>query len=151
MVGLMNMKINHELQGDETGCGIACVAMITGATYHEVRQKMIEKKIIKDNSTNRRTRAKALINILGEYSEEFTAQAIRKKKIKTWATIPSDLAIASTNQNSKNKYYHWVVFGRDEVGTYFLGPEKSNKKRIRKFIGKKAGWFIDVSTCTLSR
>ncbi len=98
-------------QRDRTGCGLACVAMVTGQTYYQVRRKYhVNHKVNKiafDYSTNARD--------LHNLSELVSPKMISVKK---WDTIP-DFAIVAIG-NRKSGGWHWVVFERkDGIGVFY--------------------------------
>lgn len=131
------MKVNHVYQHDDTGCGIACVAMIVNQTYFQVREALKQAGFFNsddDLGTNFKDINKAL-NI-------FNFSSASKRKFKKWNNIPAKIAIASTNYDSKG-CWHWVLFVRDLDGCFIYDPGK-RKKKIRDLRGKQSGWFIEV-------
>jgi len=131
------MKVKHVYQHDDTGCGIACVAMLVNQTYHGVKEQLIRNGFFSDNA-DFGTTFRELTNIL----TSFNFRPMSRRKFKKWSNIPAKVAIASTNYN-KSGGWHWVVFVRDIDGFYIYDPGKPRKK-IRDLRGKMSGWFIEV-------
>lgn len=131
------MKVKHVYQHDDTGCGIACVAMLVNQTYHGVKEQLMLKGLFPDNS-DFGTTFRQLSDILCS----FGLRPMPKRKFKKWTNIPAKIAIASTNYD-KSGGWHWVVFVRDIDGCYIYDPGKPRKK-IRDLRGKMSGWFIEL-------
>ena len=132
------MKIQHVSQPDDTGCGLACLAMITGLTYFQIKDQLIQQGKFKADTDDWGTTFNDIIQILQYYQ----LKTERKRKFKKWCNIPAKVAIASTNYD-KSGCWHWVVFVRDIDGYFIYDPGKRRKK-IRDLRGKMAGWFIEV-------
>lgn len=132
------MKIKHVYQHDDTGCGLACVAMLVNQTYYEVKDQLINKGFFKRN-LDFGTTFQELTNIL----TMFNFRPMKKRKFKKWNCIPAKVAIASTNYD-KSGGWHWVVFVRDSDGYFIYDPSKPRKK-IRDLRGKMSGWFIEIT------
>jgi ABC-type bacteriocin/lantibiotic exporter with double-glycine peptidase domain len=131
------MKVNHVYQHDDTGCGIACVAMIVNQTYFEVKEILKREGFFNNDEylgTDFRDINKAL-NI-------FNFRCASKRKFKKWNNIPAKIAIASTNYDSEGGW-HWVLFVRDLNGYFIYDPGKRRKK-IRDLRGKMTGWFLEI-------
>jgi ABC-type bacteriocin/lantibiotic exporter with double-glycine peptidase domain len=134
------MKIRHVYQPDDTGCGVACIAMIAGLTYQQVKDKMMNVGFFKKSEDNFGTTFKDMTNALKIFNIN---PHPRRRKFKKWKNIPAKLAITSTNYD-KSGDWHWVVFVRDLEGHFIYDPGKRRKK-IRDLRGKKAsGWFIEI-------
>jgi hypothetical protein len=132
------MTIRHVYQPDDTGCGIAVLAMILGTTYGQVKNWMIEENIFEPNTEYWGTNFNDLITFLNKKN----IRTERKRKFKKWKNIPAKIAIASTNYD-KTGQWHWVLFIRDIQGCYIYDPGKRRKK-IRDLRGKRTGAFIEV-------
>lgn len=132
------MKIKHVSQLDNNGCGLACVAMLTGKTYEQVKQRMIEQRIFEAGTEDFGTTFNDIRQILDHY--QITTSS--KRKFKKWGNIPAKVAIASTNYD-KNGGWHWIVFVRDIDGHFVYDPALRRKK-IRDMRGKGLGYFIEI-------
>jgi ABC-type bacteriocin/lantibiotic exporter with double-glycine peptidase domain len=102
-------------QKDTTGCGLACVAMITGQTYNQVKRKYLPAPRLEK------------LNILGEYYTDAKdlhnlSKNIAPKMIsvKYWETIPNFAIVALGKR--KDKSWHWVVFQRKNSIPVFYDP-----------------------------
>jgi len=133
------MKIRHVSQPDDTGCGLAVVAMITGKTYQEVKETMIDLGIFKTINEDWGTTFKDLQLTLQHYDLNTSS----RRKFKKWQNIPAKVAIASTNYD-KSGWFHWVVFIRDINGFFIYDPALRCKK-IRDLRGKRSGHFIEIN------
>lgn len=125
-------------QHDDTGCGIACVAMLVNQTYFEVKEQLIQDGFFTKHTVFFGTTFRHISTILTKYHLKPTP----KRKFKKWSNIPAKIAIASTNYNSAGSW-HWVVFVRDIDGYFIYDPDKPRKK-IRDLRGKMSGWFIEI-------
>jgi len=135
---MQKIKIRTIKQEDNTGCGVACVAMLASTTYDKIRNKMITNNCVE---TNRKrgvfpTNGKQLIKTLGLFG--IKAEQITYKKDKPWKEI-NKAAIVGVNHKEKpmgGDYdeWHWVVKTTDG---WCLDPNKvvtSPSKRLRKHI-----------------
>ena len=106
------------LQQHRTGCGIACIAMISGTTYEKVMS--VAAKILNWSESQRTfyTRSSQLQSLL----LEMNISAQKGRSIRKWASMP-DTAIVGINHNKKNNTWHWVVFRREAGREYVLDPK----------------------------
>ena len=122
----MNIKYARVLQDDATGCGLACVAMIVGKTYAEVKKIALDNKILEEKKTFYTT-SSDLINLLNY----FNFKADRGRKVGNWSSIQC-LSIVAINFSESRNSWHWVVYVPDENKGYVLDPHKKikNDKRV---------------------
>ena len=130
------------LQEDETGCGLACVAMIAGKTYAEVKQtaaslgiRVKDKKLYSDTKYVRR--------LLRRFGIEFSNE---EKPFVSWDALP-DQALLSIKHHKENfrNVWHWVVFERREGRAAVLDPAKYVLHHRRTDFGAmKPKWFIEI-------
>ncbi|HEY1268931.1 MAG TPA: cysteine peptidase family C39 domain-containing protein [Candidatus Binatia bacterium] len=130
------------LQEDETGCGLACVAMIAGKTYPEVKQtaaqlgiRVKDKKLYSDTQYVRR--------LLRRFRIE-TSPA--EKPFASWDALP-DRALLSIKYHKENDrpMWHWVVFERNEGQAAVLDPAKYMLHHRRTDFGAmKPKWFVEI-------
>lgn len=133
------------VQKDRSGCGIACIAMVTGKSYKDVKNLALEKnyrkrehiKMVKASGGDEPmfTSTGDLINLAQEF--EVTIECKRRKKFKLWEDLP-DTAILAVNWKKKKNLWHWVVFKRLKSGKqYIVDPHtrcsKSRYTRLSKF------------------
>ena len=129
-------KIKRIEQEDEAGCGIACVAMITGRTYRQTKMFFLERVFLpKERKPHARhyqlRRALRKLRIASE-----------KRLFRKWRSIES-LSIVPINRRSDTGW-HWVVFVPNGVRPYILDPAPGKGRRY-DFRGMKArGLYIAV-------
>lgn len=118
-----DMRILRLLQRDDTGCGLAAVAMVTGSTYGEVKRQAIKRGLVKEGGSFI-TPPRVLRKLLG-------GRAGRARRAKHWDRLP-DLAILGINYRPDENEWHWVVFVRTARDAYVLDPwprTKTNRRR----------------------
>ncbi len=130
------------LQEDETGCGLACVAMLAGKTYAEVKQaaaslgiRVRDKNLYSDTHYVRR-----LLRRFGiQCSEE-------EKPFVSWEALP-DKALLSIkyHKESFRNVWHWGLFERKQGQSAVLDPAKYVLHHRRTDFGAmKPKWFIEI-------
>ena len=102
-------------QRDERGCGIACVAMLTGQSYKTIREYMFPSGEVK------RTRSKQLIEALNYYEAKLVGQDYFLMKGRSYRRLAFD-AILRVDSG-----YHWVVW--DSKKGRILDPARKEPKR----------------------
>lgn len=117
----MKMQIKRIIQDDATGCGLACVAMIAGATYAEAKKVALDSGILKLQKTFYTT-SNNLIRLL----ECFDIKAKIGRKVSYWSSIQS-VSIVAINFREGSNSWHWVVYVPDENQGYVLDPHKKIK------------------------
>jgi ABC-type bacteriocin/lantibiotic exporter with double-glycine peptidase domain len=130
------------LQEDPTGCGIACLAMLAGLSYKEVKAicqalpKFQELGHFYTRPEDLRSIAVAIGVTLSKRYLNFTG----------WDRV-ADLAIVAINYKIKPEgaSWHWVIFSRVGEQAFVVDPDKSIviPKRL-DFSNIKAKWFIPV-------
>lgn len=99
-------------QKDDTGCGLACVAMIVGASYHDVKKQFIKQ--IRKIPRNFGTTADELHLLLNEY--DFLAEPFENKD--KWSDYEGVSIIGVFSSRP-----HWVVYVNLEGHNYFIDPD----------------------------
>ena len=142
-------QLKPVIQRELTGCGIASVAAVAGASY---------------------TKAKRVANGLGIHAtdEKLWSETSHVRKLlkhfgfqsrdgdipfRSWEALP-DLALLAIKWHvEKNRpFWHWVVFVRDANGACVLDSKKSLRHHRRTDFGRmKPRWFIEVRPATLAR
>jgi ABC-type bacteriocin/lantibiotic exporter with double-glycine peptidase domain len=133
------LLIRRVQQEDEEGCGIACVAMITGKTYPQAKRYFLERVFL---PTERKphTRHYQLRRAL-----RMLRIATEKRAFRNWREIES-LSIVPINRRQDGGW-HWVVYVPNCVRPYILDPAPGKNKRRYDFRGMKArGLYIAEST-----
>lgn len=133
--------VKRVIQKDRTGCGLACIAMLAGRTYGDVREAAVELKIVRTGGFYMKT---ADIRKLGMvFNLHITAQ--RGRAFRSWEELP-DTALVAINPRNDGLYWHWVVFVRRNGSEFVLDPKESVKTERRTDFGRmKAIWFLPVS------
>ena len=132
-------------QEDETGCGVACIAMISGQSYKTIRSFLINNKVegIEKRKTNFRLNHPQLLKV----TKTVRLHILEKQRFSKWTDVPSK-AIVSTDFDPKRRNWHWIVFDKTKTGRpYFFDPyeRKGNGgKRRYDFRGKKCGHYYLV-------
>jgi ABC-type bacteriocin/lantibiotic exporter with double-glycine peptidase domain len=124
-------------QEDEAGCGIACVAMITGKTYQQARRFFLERVFL---PTDRKphTRHYQLCRALRKLGI-----ANEKRLFQKWRSIET-LSVIPINRRSDTGW-HWVVFVPNGARPYILDPMPGKNRRRYDFRGMKArGFYIAI-------
>jgi ABC-type bacteriocin/lantibiotic exporter with double-glycine peptidase domain len=133
----VNLKIKRIKQEEDAGCGIACVAMITGKTYPQAKKFFLERVFL---STDRKphTRHYQLRHALRKLRI-----ATEKRLFLNWRSI-DNLSIVPINRRQDGGW-HWVVFVPNDVRPYILDPAPGKGRRRYDFRGMKArGLYIDI-------
>lgn len=117
--------MNRIRQEHETGCGIACIAMVAeGATYSEVMK--VARKLFNwsgSQDTFYTTSAE-----LQELLLAFKVQTKKGRAVRKWSSLP-ETAIVGIDYNEKETTWHWVVFRREADLEYVLDPGINRDKR----------------------
>jgi ABC-type bacteriocin/lantibiotic exporter with double-glycine peptidase domain len=134
--------MNVVVQEESSGCGLACVAMIAGRTYSEVKQLANrigifaeDIKLYSDTSYVRR--------LLDEYDIQCSKD---EKPFTSWQALPERalLAIKYRIENG-HPLWHWVVFVREESDSVVLAPASYLERNKRLDFDRIAPkWFIEV-------
>ncbi len=137
-------------QEDDTGCGIACVSMITGKDYQEVKSVLMKLKGWKNSDRNLYTRATDLSPLLGKFGIKSEI-----KKSSSWQDI-TGASIVGVDR--KNGYFHWVVSIKDSKRFIIIDPKNGDvlngyksirKKRYKHGNGKSNYLSIPISISTI--
>ncbi|MBC2770900.1 hypothetical protein [Pusillimonas minor] len=134
-------------QEHPTGCGIACVASVTGNSYSKVMdtaQKLAETQEI--FTTCRKNvfymKSQGLRTLLAN----FGMQTKKAQYVVHWSSVP-DLAIVGVNcrvHNETDKRWHWIVHHREPDGEASLMDPSANLKSHRRRITKSTRPYIFI-------
>jgi hypothetical protein len=127
--GSLAMKRISQL--DEDGCGVACVAMIAGVSYHEARKRMFGDQ----NVTVTRTRE--LREALRDFGIACTGKLIPSTRRRHYKKLEQDAILKVKSLRSGKKDWHWMVW--DNRRKRALDPEKEKDDRyvrppVRSFL-----------------
>ena len=128
------------VQEDPTGCGIASVAALVGRPYTVVKKAaaalgidVSDPRLWSDTAHVRRLLA-FYRRAAGEKEEPFVS----------WARLPARALLAiKWHREKAGPAWHWVVFIREERGSYVLDPKRALRTNRRTDFGRmKPRWFI---------
>ena len=129
--------IKRVQQDDENGCGIACVAMITGKTYRQAKKFFLERVfLLTDRKPHTRhyqlRRALRMLRI-----------ATEKRAFRSWRSIEI-LSIVPINRRQDGGW-HWIIFVPNGLRSYILDPMTGKGRRRYDFRGINAsGFYIAI-------
>lgn len=112
------------VQGDSTGCGLACVAQVSGENYHKIRDIAVNLLAFERGGTFYTT-IYDLRWLLGEFGYSLS----RNMVFKSYEGVGT-LAILEIER--PGDYNHWVVLVKCGLDMYVLDPAqhvKSDKRR----------------------
>jgi len=130
------MKIRRRVQKDQTGCGIACVAMLSGITYLKARKLATELGEVPDEKGRYYTQSWQLRHILSELG----VSSRKGRKVSKWRSI-NCLSIVGINYRSpegKDATWHWVIYVPGSDGGYVLDPMGHIKSTRRRDFSRMA-------------
>ena len=132
------------VQEEKTGCAIACSSAIACVSYNE---------------------AKIIANSIGIHAADSALwsktshirRLLKKFQIKTghdeipfttWESLPNCALLSiKWHLEGGKPYWHWVVFVREDGGSYVLDSKKTLKTNTRTDFGRmKPKWYIEVNT-----
>ncbi len=131
------------VQEDKTGCAFACVAMLTGVRYQQVKRVASQLHIeVQDPLLGSDT--KHIRTLLTHYSLSASSGTT---PFKSWDHLPSLALLAiKWHKPHHRAFWHWVVFWRGPEGPVVLDPKKSLQKHVRTDFGRiKPKWFLTVT------
>jgi hypothetical protein len=129
------------VQLDRTGCGIACVAALTGLRYRAVKSAAAELGI--DVADSRLWSGDSLVRRL---LNQFQVRAGAQKDFTGWSALPECALLAiKWHRERTGPAWHWVVFVRDASGQYVLDSKRALSAHRRTDFGRiKPKWFIPL-------
>jgi ABC-type bacteriocin/lantibiotic exporter with double-glycine peptidase domain len=125
------------VQEDDAGCGIACVAMVTGKTYRQAKRFFLERIFLPTDRKphTRHYQLRRALRKLGIATE--------KRLFRKWRSIET-LSVVPINRRSDTGW-HWVVFVPNGARPYILDPMPGKGRRRYDFRGMKAhGFYIAI-------
>ena len=130
------------IQEEATGCAIASAAAIASITYQEAKRVANDIGIYAEDSSlwSETSYIRRFLGKLGirTSSKEFLFTG--------WEELP-DCALLSIkwHEIEGRPYWHWVVFVRDDHGSYVLDSNRSLRSHIRTDFGRMdPKWYIEV-------
>lgn len=136
------LTVKPVIQEEATGCGIAAVAAIAGATYAQARSVANGLGIHANDSTlwSSTASVRRLLAEFGYQSDDAHTPFVG------WEELP-DLALISLKWHLEKgrPYWHWAVFVRSEDAAYVLDSKKALSTHIRTDFGRMhPKWFLSV-------
>jgi ABC-type bacteriocin/lantibiotic exporter with double-glycine peptidase domain len=134
--------MNPVVQEDVTGCGIASVAALAGATYSHVK-KVAARLGIQVTDSRLWSNTAFVQTLLKHYGIEAEP---REQPFRSWKTLPP-LALLAIKWHSKGNhaFWHWVIFRRGTDRAVVLDLKPSLKNHVRTDFGRiKPKWFITI-------
>lgn len=131
------------VQLERTGCGIAAVATLAGASYRETRRLANRLGIFADDS-RLWSETHHVRRLLKQYG---IRPASTQVPFISWEALP-DLALLAVKWHRKRgrSFWHWAVFWRGSDGPVVLDSKRELRNHIRTDFGRmKPKWFIPVS------
>jgi ABC-type bacteriocin/lantibiotic exporter with double-glycine peptidase domain len=129
------------VQQDRTGCGIASVAALAQQKYPAVKQAaaklgiaVTDPKLWSDTAHIR------------QLLTRFQLSAGKPEDFVSWSSLPDRALLAiKWHREKTGPAWHWVVFVRDDSGSYVLDPKKALRTNRRTDFGRiKPKWFMRV-------
>lgn len=128
-------------QGDPTGCGLACIAMLAGTDYSSVRELAV-KQLGFDDSGTFYTGTKHLKDLGKSFDIEL---GNKRRQFNGFQNLP-EMAILAINYKEDLGTWHWVVYRRTSSDEFVYDPKKNIKTNKRRdFCRIKARWFLPVT------
>jgi hypothetical protein len=130
------------IQHDRTGCAFASVAALAGERYATVRKAAEEELSISVTDSKLWCDTEHMRQLL----RHFRIAAGRQTNFTSWQLLPACALLAiKWHRERTGPAWHWVVFVRDESGSYVLDPKKALVTNRRTDFGRmKPKWFVPV-------
>lgn len=136
-------SLNPVIQQEPTGCGIACVAMLSNRSYTQTRKIATGLGIFAADLK--------LWSDTGHVRRLLSHLDMKVAKVETpfkgWNRLPDCALLAVKWHKEKGiPFWHWTVFVRDGERSYVLDPKKGLKNNRRTDFGRiKPKWFLEVT------
>lgn len=131
------------VQLEQTGCGIASVAVLACVSYRSAQREASRLGIFADDSRlwSETRHVRRLLKKFGIRS------ASAEVPFTSWEVLP-DLALLSVKWHRERgrPFWHWVVFWRGPHGPVVLDSKRALRRHVRTDFGRmRPKWFIAVS------
>jgi|SaaInl8_200m_RNA_FD_contig_21_1650833_length_515_multi_8_in_0_out_0_1 ABC-type bacteriocin/lantibiotic exporter with double-glycine peptidase domain len=120
-------------QFDETGCGIACIAMLANKDYEKVKGDLLIQEKWTKRKRNFYTKVHQLQKLLKIYKIESQVA-----KFKNWNSLKS---FSIVGVNSDEGYFHWVISVKTKVSFLIIDPEFGEVYQGGSWVEEKGGYF----------
>lgn len=130
------------VQLDATGCGIASVAALAGATYAQAKAAAdcLGIAVDDDRLWSETTQVRSLL-------EQFGLAASRgETPFSSWQALPDVALLAIKWHREKGRaHWHWVVFWRGPEGPVVLDSKRTLRRHVRRDFGRMhPKWWIGI-------
>lgn len=135
---MSRQRIRRVVQADETGCGIACISMVSRRPYNYVARVLRERVLKKPNGVvyTRHRELQKVLRLLGLRGV--------KGRFHRWREIETP-AIVPVGRTGSGRRWHWVVLREERAGRSVLDPAPGSNRFIRDFRGHRVrGYYITV-------
>ena len=134
------MKLTRVTQEDDTGCGIACVAMLACISYRE------SKTIFLEDVFSRKRRKYWTYHKHIEAALDAAGIRNRRRRFSNWADFEG-IAVVPVDRNKRTRNYHWIVAVRRGKHVYLYDPEEVlPHKRVRFGRPTVRGYYIQIGS-----
>jgi hypothetical protein len=133
------------VQVEQTGCGMASVAVLAGVSYRQAQGVANRLGIFADDS-RLWSETHHVRRLLKEYG---VRPAHSEVPFASWEALP-DLALLAVKWHTKRDcaFWHWVVFWRGLRGPVVLDSKRTLCRHVRTdFWRMKPKWFIPIAGC----
>jgi ABC-type bacteriocin/lantibiotic exporter with double-glycine peptidase domain len=130
------------VQLEQTGCGIAAVAMLAGVSYREMQRVANRLGIFADDST-----LWSDTGYVRRLLKEFGIRAANTEvPFTSWEALPGLALLAiKWHKEEDRAFWHWVVFSREAYGAVVLDSKRGLRKHKRTDFGRmRPVWCIPV-------
>ena len=131
------------VQLERTGCGIAAVATLAGASYRET-QRLANRLGISSGDSMLWSETHFVRRLLQDYR---IRSASTEVPFTSWEALPDLALLAVTWHKERGRaFWHWVVVWRGSDGPVVLDSKRALRRQVRIDFGRmKVKWFIPVS------
>ena len=107
------MKIKFVVQPtNETGCGIATLAMLANKDYSDMKKDMELKGLVRDNDFVTVNQMKSGLIDLSKVDH------IQLRRISSWNPHKNYVCFCRESEGSENQYRHWMLY----INGYYYDP-----------------------------
>ena len=131
------------VQLERTGCGIAAVAAIAGASYRQAQRIANRLGIV---ASDRRLWSETTY-VRRLLQNDRLRPASRRQLFRSWNSLPDPaLLVIKWHREQGRPCWHWVVFIRDSEGERVLDSKESLTHHVRRDFGRmRPKWYIAVA------
>ena len=133
------------VQLERTGCGIASVAVLAGASYRQAQRVANRLGIFADDP-----RLWSETHYVHRLLKQYGIRPARvEKPFTSWEALPDCALLAVKWHKEKDRaFWHWVVFWRGPRGPVVFDSKRTLRRHVRTDFGRiKPKWFIPIAGC----